>query len=282
MKPAVIVLSLLCTLPGFVFSQSPWTRDKAGFYIQASWRTIPTYKTIFDRTAENRQRTLEREISENSFHFLAEYGITHKTLVWVDAPLRFMHSGAQTGTLPVNLKAGTLRGLGNISLACRQNFLSKKINLSGQIRVDLPGTKVDPATGLSTGFDAIGFSALLSLGQRQGRWYWFGYGGWGARGLIGNSALLGGGEAGFKINRNWFAFFSDLSWNVGSDTYFVPPANERTGLFLPRQSYWNAGAKGMLAFGRFFGGIVVITAPIDGNLISRQPAFTAGLYFKWD
>jgi hypothetical protein len=62
----------------------------------------------------------------------------------------------------------------------------------------------------------------------------------------------------------------------------VLPANEKTGLFLPDQSYWNAGAKGKIAFSRFFGGILVVAAPIDGNLISRQPAFTAGLYFKWD
>lgn len=282
MKSGIIVFSLLYLIHGFASAQSPWTRDKAGFYIQASWQTVPSYEIIFDRATEDRRRTLEREISENSFHFLAEYGITHKTLIWVDAPLQFMHSGTQTGSAPTTLQAGSLRGLGNISFACRQNFISKKLTVSGQLRMDLPGARADQSTGLNTGFNAFSISALLSLGQRQGAWYWFGYGGLGARGIAANSSLLGGIEAGFKIRRHWISVFSDVSWNVGSDTYFVLPAIEKTGLFLPGQSYWNAGAKGKIAFSRFFGGILVVTTPIDGNLIPRQPALTAGLYFKWD
>ena len=282
MKSSVLVLFFIMLMHGFVPAQSPWTRDKAGFYLQASWQTIPSYGTVFDQASENRRRLLERRISSNSFHFLAEYGFSHKTLFWVEAPFRFVQSGAPTSAVPPALPAGSLHGLGNITFACRQNFISGKLTFSGQFRVDLPATGLDSSTGLSTGFDALSANALLSLGQRDSKWYWFCYAGPGIRGKFGNSAVWGGGEAALKIRRHWLAVFSDVSWNTGSDTYSVPPANEKTALFLPRQGFWNAGAKGMIAFGRFFGSVISVSVPVDGDLNARQPAYTAGVYFRWD
>lgn len=270
-------------LSGFTAdAQSPWTQGKAGFYIRASWQTIPKYSTVYDGTFENGKRTLERRLNENTLQLYGEYGITRKTTVLAEIPLRFARSGAVVNDVPTQLTSGTLSGFGNIGVALRQNFSSKKLTFSGQLRIDLPGGRISPSTGLSTGFDAWALTAILSLGRHYGDTYWFVYGGGGGRGRVDNHYLNAGAEAGIKIKQHWLIGFSDAVRNTGSGVYFVPPSNVKTGLYMPDQGYWMLGGKGILAFNRFFGGNLFVARPITGDLIPRQTVFTAGLYFRWD
>ena len=276
---ALCFLVLLCVQAS---AQSPWTRGKAGFYAQAAWQTIPRYPSIYDKNAMDGKRVLEREITENAFQMYGEYGITPKTTVWMAIPYRFVRSGGVVGNSPTQLQAGALRGFGNISVAVRQNFIDGNLAFSGQIRIDLPRNKESQLTGLSTGYDALTLYSTLSVGQGYGKMYWYAYAGWGVRGIIGNHFIHAGSEAGVKFRKHWFILFSDYLQNIGSETYFVSPANIKTGLFLPDQSYWAFGGKGILAFSRFFGGILTVAGAFDGDLVPIQPAYSAGLYFKWD
>lgn len=272
-------LFLFCKL---LTAQSPWTQGKAGFYVRASWQSIPEYSTIYDKTVENDKKSLERRLQEHTFLLYGEYGFNRKTTALIEIPYRFARSGAAVNNASTQLQAGALHSFSNIGLALRQNFSSKKLAFTGQVRVDLPGGQIDQRTGLSTGFDALSLTALLSLGRHDGRAYWFVYGGGGGRGIPENHFLRAGGEAGFKIKKHWLIGFGDLVLNTGSGVYFVPPANEKTGLYLPDQSYWMLGGKGIFAFNRFFGAHLSVARPLGGDLIFRQTVFAAGLYFKWD
>jgi hypothetical protein len=282
MKPIVIVLLLCFLFRGQAAAQSPWTRGKAGFYLEASWQTTPRYDVVFDKSSENNRRTLQREITENTFQFFAEYGISHKTTVWLAAPYRFLNAGSETNAGPATLDAGSLGGFGNLSLACRHNFLSQKLALTGQVRVDLPDGHRNLNTGLITGFQQGTLSMLLSLGERTRSRYWFIYGGSGIRGAWTSPLILGGGEAALKIRRYWLVLYSNLSWNMGPDNLSSWNAQKNTSLFLPGQSFWNVGAKAIIPFDRFFGGVISVSAPLTGDLFPRQPALAAALYFKWD
>lgn len=251
--------------------------------MQAAWQFIPTYDAIFDQNSPDDTRSLEREITENAFQFYGEYGISKKTTVWVAAPFRFLKSGENVGGGPnPPVTAGTLNGLGNISLAVRHNFYNKNLTFSGQLRVDFPNSRFDQPTGLSTGYDALTLLPTLSVGKGYGRYYWFAYGGWGGRGNIENHFVNVGAEAGYKLGKCWLIAFSELWQDTGSKTYFVPPANEITGLFLPNPSYWSFGVKGIYEFNRFWGVVATGAGAFQGDLVPQQPAFSLGAYFKWD
>ncbi len=276
----------LCLLALFyaqsMAAQSPWTRGKASFYAQAAWQTIPTYDAIYDQKSTGGKRNLEREISENTFQLYGEYGVTRRTTVLAAVPFRFVRSGDVVGSTSTQLYPGYLSGFGNITLAVRQNFLSEKVAFSGQLRIDMPMRRVGQSTGLSTGYDALTVLPSLSLGKGYGRCYWFIYGGWGARGIFDNHFVNAGAEAGLKWRKHWLILFSDYWQNTGSKIYVVSFNNEKTGLFLPNQSYWAFGGKGIFSFNRFFGGILTAAGAFDGDLVPSRPAYSAGIYFKWD
>lgn len=263
-------------------AQSPWTRGKASFYAQGAWQFIPSYTSIFDKSSETGKRSLERAISENTFQLYGEYGISRKTTVLTSIPFRFLHSGDIVDHAPTGLNAGSIGGFGNISLALRHNFHSEKLAFSGQIKIDLPNNKKKESTGLRTGFDAFTFLPTLSIGQGYGRAYWFAYAGWGVQGKWTNHFVNTGAEAGLKVKKNWFILFSDFRWNTGSKAYPVGGNYIKTALFLPTQSYWAFGGKGIFAFHRFWGGVVTAAGAFDGDLVPSQPAFALGVYFKWD
>lgn len=276
-------MPLLASVPSTLNAQSPWTRSKAGFYAQAAWQVIPTYDAIFDQDYADDTRSLDREISENAIQFYGEYGITRKTTLWVAIPYRFLKSGdVVTDGHPPHVEEGSLNGFGNITLAVRQNFTSEKLTFSGQLRVDMPNSRFDAPTGLSTGFDALTLLATLSIGQGYGKYYWYGYGGWGGRGIWENNFVNFGAEGGAKVGKCWLIVFSELWQNIGSETYFVPPTNEISGLFLPDQSFWSFGGKGIYEFDRFWGVIATAAGAFQGDLVPQRPAFSLGAYFKWD
>lgn len=264
-------------------AQSPWTRSKAGFYVQAAWQFIPTYDAIFDQEAPNNTRSLDRKITENAVQLYGEYGISRKTTLWIAVPYRMLKSGDNTADVSQpRVQSGSLNGLGNISLAVRQNFISKKLAFSGQLRLDMPNRRFDQPTGLSTGYDALTLLTTLSVGQGYGKFYWYAYGGWGGRGSWKNNFIDVGAEAGIKAGKIWFIAFSELWQNTGSETYMVPPTNEVSALFLPDQSYWSFGAKGIVEINRFWGVVATGAGAFQGDLVPQRPAFSLGAFFKWD
>lgn len=284
MRKFILVMLSITLFREISNAQTPWTRNKAGFYIQTSWQTIPLYRSVFDASAAGNRRRLEREIRENSLQVLAEYGLSEKTTIWSATPYRFQYSGHSTDAGATStLQQGRLHGLGNITFACRHRFSSGRVTVTGQARLDFDTGKSSQTTGLNTAYDALTGSALLSLGQRnQAAWYWFVYGGGGWRGPLANSIILGGGEAGLKFRRFLLSLMCDLSWNVGSKTYEVQSANKKTALYVPNQSNWLLGGKVGFEVNRFYGFYLGIAMPQAGEQTTRQTSLLAAMYFKWD
>lgn len=283
MRNFILVMFSIPFFQGVLNAQTPWTRNKAGFYVQTSWQTSPLYQTVFDASAPGNRRTLERTIRENSFQLLAEYGLTDKTTIWSATPVRFQYSGALTNAaIGSTLKQGTLSGLGNMALACRHRFTSGDITFSGQARLDANTGRSNPSTGLNTAFDAWSVSLLFSVGQRRHQWHWFAYSGAGWRGPLNHTLALAGGEAGFKVRKYFLAITSDLVWYVGHDIAQYNTPVQKTALYAPDQSVWTFGARAGYEFNRFSGLFLGMNVPLVGNSITSQASWSAGLFFKWD
>jgi len=148
-----ITLFLLLCVSLSIFGQSPWTKKKKEAYLQLSYTTIPKYTELFGDPVLN----TEREINDNTLQFFTEYGLTDKTTLIVNLPLKFVSSNALVdvdNTSPVTIEDSKTT-LGNIQLGLKHKFIHKKWLLSGQLSVEANTTsEFEEASGLRTGYDA--------------------------------------------------------------------------------------------------------------------------------
>ena len=113
---------LLHVLP--VFSQSPWTRSKAGLYAQATIQTLPGYSTVFGE--KQTRQPLERTLSETAFQLYAEYGFSKKLTFTGALPIRRFASGAALDNNTA-LQSGTYTGLGNPVVTARRQLTDGRL-----------------------------------------------------------------------------------------------------------------------------------------------------------
>ncbi|MBK8557899.1 MAG: hypothetical protein IPL65_20110 [Lewinellaceae bacterium] len=201
------VLILLCCAVSSGWSQSPWARSKAGFYLQASGNFIPTYNTLFDEVL------LPREVSEGTFQLYGEYGISKHTTLVVDLPLRFLKTGeAVDGSGFQNNNPGTLRALGNLGVAIRHQFNTENFALAATLKASLPTAKTDDASGLRSDYDALTLLPMLSVGKGWGKAYGYAYAGYGYRSNDFYDFANAGIEAGYKVGPVWLVGFSRVGY----------------------------------------------------------------------
>ena len=84
MKQIAKFLILLLSIS--TFSQGPWTQEKGKFYTQLSFTTISNYNTLFGDS----EYILQRNITDNTLQFYGEYGVSEKTTLLVNLPLKFI------------------------------------------------------------------------------------------------------------------------------------------------------------------------------------------------
>jgi hypothetical protein len=272
---AVLLFSTSC-----LTAQSPWTRSRAGFFAQASFQTIPDYKSLF--SDDGGSTDLERRLSEQAFQLYGEYGLRKKTTLVAALSVRSLRAGvAEAPVIPAN-REGVLTGFGNIGLALRQNLLSGRLPLTLTLKLDLPTRRFDDATGLSTGYDALTVAPLLSTGMGFGKLYWFVYGGYGLRTNNYSHFINAGAEAGFQVAKVWVMAFSELVQPLEDGDVTQPVSQLRTGLFVNNQGYLSVGLKTLIELNRFWGLSASAAGAAWGRNVPRRPAFALGAYFKWD
>jgi len=119
-----IFLLLMCCIGFSTLAQSPWTKKKKEAYLQLSYTTIPNYSTLFG----NPEFNTEREINDNTLQFFTEYGLTDKTTLIVNLPLKFVSSNDlvdKSNNLPLTIEESKT-ALGNIQLGLKHKFIHKK------------------------------------------------------------------------------------------------------------------------------------------------------------
>lgn len=272
--------SVFCLLlPLAALAQSPWPRSKAGFFAQLSFQTIPAYTSVFGDDGES--TPLGRSISENALQLYGEYGLSARTTLVGSLPLRRQTAG-ETAAAGWPTAAGSLTGIGNASLALRHNFSKKDMPLTATLRVDLPTNDNNQATGLRAGYNAFTVLPMLSTGKGYGHVYWFAYGGYGIRTQSYSHFVDAGAEVGLRVHRIWVMAFSEWVLPLENGDQNLGVNNEATRLFVNNQGYGSIGLKTLISLNRFWGLSASAAGAAWGRNVPAQPAFSAGVYFKWD
>lgn len=263
-----------------MLAQSPWTKKKNEAYLQLSFTTISNYDELFG----NPDYATERKITDNTLQVYAEYGITDKTTLFGNIPLKMVKSGdlvSQT-VLPIPFTtASSETSLGNIQLGVKHNFYNKKWLLSGQLGIEANTSSYKNASGLRTGYDAWTFTPLFLVGRGFNNWYIQAFTGFDVRTNDYSSNYKLGGEVGYKaIDWLWVAGFLDGVASLKNGDRVDTIANRLTGLYVNNQSYAAFGLKLIGEINKNFGANVGLGGALGGRNVAKKPAISFGLYYK--
>lgn len=265
-----------------IVAQSPWTKKKGEGYLQLSFTTIPTYSELFS----NPKRTTERELSDNTLQFYGEVGLSDKTTLFTNIPLKFIKSGDIANPkagVPVNTSEGSETSLGNIQLGIKHNFYNKKSwVLSGQLGVEVNTASYDKTSGLRTGINAWSFTPLFLAGKSFKTSYFQSFIGFDVRTNDYSSNFKFGGEYGGQIFNNfWLIGFIDIVKSFENGKIVLPTNNLLTATYINDQDYGAFGAKFIYEFTEKFGLNAGFGGAFFGNNVAKSPALSIGLYHKF-
>lgn len=281
MRGYCLLLMLLYGLTVVATAQTPWVRNKAGMYAQLAYHTIPAYQTVF--AADGGVQTLERTLTEHTFQLYSEYGLSKRSTIFSQVPLRTMRAGAlvEPASFPVT-QSGTLTGLGNPFLGWRYAILDGAMPLTATMQCGFPVSSYQDASGLRTGYQAFTLMPMMSTGRGYGHAFWFAYAGYGLRTHGFSHILNAGAEGGFQIGPVWAIGFADWVHPMRNGRVTLPPNNEMTALFVNNQGYVALGFKGLVAFSRFAGAFLSVGGAATAQRVPRSPGIGVGAYFRWD
>ena len=168
MRHLTKLLFLLISISAF--SQSPWTQKEGKFYTQLSFTSISNYNSLFG----DPDSTTERQITDNTLQFYGEYGLSDKTTLIVNLPLKLIETGdlsnPNSSILPATSN-GSNTSLGNIEIGVKRNFSDKNWLLSGQVSLEANTGSYEATSGIRTGYDAWTLTPLFLAGKSFGKTY---------------------------------------------------------------------------------------------------------------
>lgn len=262
------------------FSQSPWTQKDGKAFTQLSFTSIANYNTLFgDPDYETQRKT-----TDNTLQFYGEYGLTDKTTLLVNLPLKLIKTGelniSNSSLIPFS--EGSETTLGNLELGIKHNFYNKGWLLSGQLSVEANTGSFENTSGIRTGYDAWSFTPLFLAGKSFGTTYLQSFIGANIRTNDYSSNFKIGGEVGHKITKNiWLIGFLDISKSFKNGDIVLPNSNIATGLYVNNQEYGAFGLKGIGEFSDNFGITAGFGGAFFGNNVAKKAALTFGVYHKF-
>ncbi len=273
-----LVYFLVLTVSFSAFSQSPWTQKKDEAYLQLSFTSISGYTELF---AKGDAVPTNRKMNDNTLQLFAEYGLTDKTTLIANVPLKFVSSGALVDPAENLTTESSLTTLGNVQLGVKHKFYDNKWLISGQLMVEANTGDFEEASGLRTGYDAWTFTPLIIAGRGFDSWYVQAFTGVDIRTNEYSSAYKLGGEVGYKaIDWLWIAGFLDGVASFQNGDVAIPVTNRLTSLYVNDQSYAGFGLKLIGEFDDNFGANVGLGGAFSGRRVAVAPAISFGLYYK--
>ena len=272
-----LILFLLVSISFSVFGQSPWTKNKKEAYLQIAYTTIPNYTELFGDPTFN----TERKINDNTLQFYAEYGLTDKTTLLVNLPLKVVAANdlVDSNASPLTTE-GSETNIGNVQLGLKQNFIHKKWLLSGQVMVEANTSNFYEASGLRTGYDAWTVSPLVVTGTSMSKWYVQAFAGTDIRTNNYSSSLKLGSEFGYKtLDWLWIAVFLDGVASFKDGDIVLPETNVLTGLYVNNQSFTGYGLKFIGEFNEKSGINIGLGGALGGENVAKTPAISLGVYY---
>lgn len=275
MKKFILVLVVLVS--GNLIAQSAWTQKKGKTYTQLSYSTISDYDRLFGEPDYN----TERKITDNTIQLYGEYGLTDKTTLLLNLPLKLIKTGDQVfNTVPVTT-ATNKTALGNIEIGIKHLLYNKAFTLSGQLSIEANTSTFDDNSGIRTGYDAWSFTPTLNAGKSFGKMYAQAFIGGHIRTNDYSSNFKFGAEYGIKfIQRIWVIGYLDFVSSFNNGDIILPESNLLTGLYVNNQEYSAYGVKGIVEINENFGASAGFGGAFSGNNVARQAAISFGLYHK--
>lgn len=295
MRYLILLLGLLMTNTT-IQAGGPWTKKKGEGYAQFAIYAIPS----INRLSINAYRTkfLNRAIFDATGEFYVEYGLTKRFTLSGSLPLKIVSAGQDIqqvdstqiengalGTPGVILDAGTLVDLGNVRLAGKYNFLSKKVYMSACLTISAP-TAIQPYnsnTALRTAYPCWGFQPSLSIGYSKEKIYTY--------------LETGMNFRTHEYSHQWVANF-EFGWRIGKKTYLafaldaflclpggadIPGTNEevQTGLYVNNQNFVALTFKAIIPISDYVGINLSLSGGIWANNVQQGPNIGLGVYYKW-
>lgn len=273
MKTYLLPITLL--LIQFSFSQSAWTKKKGEAYTQLAFTTISSYDEIFG----DPDYQTEREVTDNTLQFYAEYGLSDKTTLILNLPIKFIETGKLIDKTMGISTANSIASLGNIEIGIKQQLYNKTWIVSGQLNIEANTSNFDTASGIRTGYDAWTFTPTLNIGKSFKNYYLQAFTGFNVRtnGYSTNFKL--GGELGFRPFKKIVTIaFIDIVKSLKDGNAALPETNLLNVLYINNQEYGAYGLKFIGELSPKFGINAGFGGAFFGTNVAKEPAITLGLY----
>lgn len=275
----LIVFFLIIGLQAF--SQSAWVQLKGGIYTQLSYNDISDYNRIFNKNGGDLYTS--RRISDRVFQWYTEIGLADKITIITSVPFKIQKSGelVREFTAPVTIDEGNLNAFGNIGIAGRYQLIQKKYNVALQFQVDLPTSKFDADTGLSTGIDAFSFIPTVAIGRGIGDWFYQGNTGISLRTNNYSTQFKFYVEGGKKFfDQLWIIAFIDIVESLENGSRIDSSQSFQTYLNLNDSEYGGFGVKLIEELTSQFGITAAVGGAFSGHLEAHRASLNFGVYFK--
>jgi hypothetical protein len=259
-------------------AQGAWTQKKGEAYTQISFTTINSYNTIFG----NPDYLTEREITDNTLQLYGEYGLSDKTTLILNIPLKLIETGALVGNGTPISTANSLTSLGNIELGLKHQFYNKKWVIAGQLNVEANTSVFDNPSGIRTGVDAWTFTPTLNFSRSFNGFYVQAFTGVNLRTNNYSHNYKIGGEIGTRPLKNILLIaFIDFVESFENGNIILPTTNQLTALYVNNQEYTGYGLKVLGEITNKFGLNAGFGGAFSGNNVAKSPAITFGIYNKF-
>ena len=275
MKKVFVFIAVLSS--SFVFAQSPWTQEKGTFYTQLSFSTIANYDEIFG----DPEYQTDREITDNTLQLYGAYGLSSKTTLLVNLPIKLIKTGdVVNGSAFITEDSKT--AFGNISLGVKHQFYNKKWIISGQLNLEANTGSFETASGIRTGHDDWTVTPTINIGRSFDKFYVQAFTGIDLKTNDYSNNFKIGGEIGTKVHSKiWLIGFVDIVSSFNDGDVNLPLSNLATALYVNNQEYAAFGFKAIGEITDKFGVNLGIGGAFSGNNVAKQKALSFGLYHKF-
>lgn len=262
-----------------LFSQGAWNKTKNEAYVQLSFYNIANYSNIYG-SPDYRP---EREITDNTLQLYGEYGLSDKTTLILNVPIKMIKTGELlVDYFPGFTSEGSKTALGNFTFGVKQQLYNNKWVIAGQLNVETNTSSFYPELGIRSGYDTWTLAPKLNIGRGFGRFF--------VQGTTGVDIRFNGYSSNFKLGAEfgvkpfkplWLIAFIDVSSSFEDGDVVLPQSNLVTGLYVNDQEYTAYGLKGIVEITQKFGVLANYTSAFSGNNVPKRAVYGVGLYSKF-
>ena len=261
-----------------VLAQSAWTKKKGEAYVQLTFTGINNYNSIFG----DPDYTTERQITDNTLQFYGEYGLSDKTTLLLQIPMKQIKTEGLVGNGQAFTSADSNISLGNIEFGLKHKLFENKWIGAVQLNIEANTGQYSPASGIRSGYNAWSFTPTLNIGRSFNKFYTQTFVGFSLRSNNYSSNFKIGGEFGITpINKVWLIAFIDIIKSFENGDIDLPISNQLTGLYVNDQEYFAFGFKAIGEITDEFGINIGVGGAFSGNNVAKQKALSFGLYHKF-